>query len=70
MPYTRREVKFLFSNDSPLSPAQKDKMKSELHANPALGHQKKGSVAMKRSRETFSYDWRQREGLKQNQRSS
>jgi len=48
MPYTRQQVKFLFSSGSPLSPEQKEKMHSELHANPALGHMKKGSAEMKR----------------------
>lgn len=48
MPWSRKEVKFLFSKGSPLSPEQKNKMKAELHANPSLGHKKKGSAAMKR----------------------
>lgn len=43
MPYTRRQVKYLLSSGSPLSGAQKDKMKNELHADPAMGHAKKGS---------------------------
>lgn len=50
MPYTRKEVKFLFSSGSPLSGAQKEKMHRELHENPALGHQRRGSAAMKRPR--------------------
>ena len=48
MPWTRREVKFLLSKGSPLSGAQKQKMKDELHANPRMGHAKKGSAALKR----------------------
>lgn len=48
MPYTRREVRFLLSKVSPLSSAQKAEMKTELDANPALGHHRKGSAAMKR----------------------
>jgi hypothetical protein len=39
-------VRFLESSDSPLTPAQKAKMNSELHADPSLGHHKKGSNAM------------------------
>lgn len=74
MPYTRRQVRFLESDDSPLSPAQKDKMNAELHADPALGHKRKGSAAMKRGPrkkassserfegETHVYDWRKRNG--------
>lgn len=70
MPYTRKEVKFLLSSGSPLSAGQKAKMKTELHANPSLGHQKKGSAAMKRGSrsgnfknqhmevETHAYDFR------------
>lgn len=41
MPWTRRQVKKLLSNGSPLTSAQKSKMKKELHANPAMGHAKK-----------------------------
>ena len=48
MPWTRKQVKLLLSNGSPLSPEQKDKMKSELHANPKMGHAKKGSKALQR----------------------
>ena len=48
MPYTRKEVRFLESKVSPLSAEQKEKMNEELHENPALGHKKKGSAAMKR----------------------
>ena len=49
MPWTRKQVKLLLSNASPLSPQQKDKMKSELHANPKMGHAKKGSAALKKN---------------------
>jgi hypothetical protein len=31
-----------------LTAAQKDKMKAELHANPKLGHAKKGSSVLKK----------------------
>lgn len=47
MPWTRRQVRYLESSGSPLTPAQKDKMNAELHADPSLGHHKKGSAAMK-----------------------
>jgi hypothetical protein len=43
MPWTRRQVKYLLSKGSPLKPAQRDKMLGELHANPAMGHVKRGS---------------------------
>jgi hypothetical protein len=46
MPWTRRQVKYLLSSGSPLSGTQKDKMKTELHADPAMGHKKKGSAAL------------------------
>jgi hypothetical protein len=46
MPWTRRQVKYLLSNGSPLTGEQKTKMKGELHANPAMGHVKKGSRAL------------------------
>lgn len=70
MPYTRKQVKYLLSSGSPLDPEQKDKMKAELHADPSLGHEKKGSKAMKRPRiegETHHYNWRNRHGLKKAQ---
>ena len=47
MPWTRKQVKLLLSSGSPLSPEQQDKMKAELHANPKLGHAKKGSKGLK-----------------------
>jgi len=42
MPWTRLQVKYLLSSGSPLSSGQKDKMKRELHANPKMGHKRKG----------------------------
>lgn len=48
MPWTRRQVRKLLSSGSPLDEEQKDKMKAELHANPAMGHAKKGSKALKK----------------------
>lgn len=48
MPWTRKQVKLLLSKVSPLSAAQQEKMKSELHANPAMGHAKKGSIRLKK----------------------
>ena len=50
MPWTRKQVKYLLSDKvSPLTAKQKAKMKGELHANPAMGHKKKGSKALKRT---------------------
>lgn len=49
MPWTRRQVRFLFSSGSPLSDKQKKKMEKELHRNPSMGHKKKGSSALKKS---------------------
>lgn len=43
MPWTRKQVRYLLSSGSPLSGAQKTKMKGELHENPSMGHMKKGS---------------------------
>ena len=48
MPYTEKQVRFLESSGSPLTAAQKSKMNAELHADPSLGHKKKGSTAMKK----------------------
>ena len=47
-PWTRSQVKLLLSKASPLSAEQQDKMRAELHANPKLGHAKKGSPALKK----------------------
>jgi len=55
MPYTRRQVKYLLSSGSPLSGQQKDKMKSELHANPEMGHMKKGSSKYKGEAHNFDH---------------
>lgn len=62
MPWTRKQVKLLLSSGSPLDTDQKEKMVGELHANPAMGHAKKGSAALKKPKETHSYNWRQRHG--------
>ena len=48
MPWTRKQVKYLLSKDSPLSSEQQEKMKSELHSDPQMGHAKKGSRILKR----------------------
>ncbi len=49
MPWTRRQVRLLLSKGSPLTPEQQQRMKAELHANPKLGHARKGSKALKRN---------------------
>lgn len=61
MPWTRKQVKYLESDDSPLTRAQKDKMNAELHANPAMGHAKKQKVTGRRA---TGFNWRNRHGLK------
>ena len=38
-----KQVKYLLSKRSPLSSKQEAKMKRELHANPKMGHKRKGS---------------------------
>jgi hypothetical protein len=48
MPYTRRQVRYLLSKKSPLSDEEKEKVKRELHANPSLGHKRKGTKSMRR----------------------
>ncbi len=65
MPWTRRQVKKLLSSGSPLSAAQKTSMKSELHSNPALGHARKGSAALKKPKRagTNLNIFRERAGL-------
>jgi len=60
MPWTRRQVRFLESSGSPLTSAQKAKMNAELHADPAMGHAKKGSSELERD----SHMARQREDFK------
>lgn len=48
MPWTRKQVKLLLSQASPLTEAQKAKMVAELHADPSLGHARKGSPELKK----------------------
>jgi hypothetical protein len=61
--WTRKQVKKLLSKGSPLTSEQQDKMKSELHANPQMGHAKKGSAALKKTEtESSTYDWRKHIG--------
>lgn len=43
MPWTPKQVRYLLSKVSPLSGGQRSKMVGELHANPALGHKRKGA---------------------------
>lgn len=50
MPWTRKQVKKLLSKGSPLSVAQQAKMKGELHSDSSMGHKKKGSIALKRTK--------------------
>ena len=50
MPWTRRQVKYLLSKGSPLSAEQREKMLGELHAQPSLGHKRKGSEALKKTK--------------------
>jgi hypothetical protein len=51
MPWTERQVRYLESSGSPLTAAQKNKMNAELHADPSLGHKKKGSSTMKKEKQ-------------------
>lgn len=55
MPWTRQQVKYLLSSGSPLSAQQQSNMKSELHANPAMGHKKKGSAALKKGKKKSAF---------------
>jgi hypothetical protein len=48
MPWTPAQVRLLLSKHSPLKPAQQEKMKAELHADPAMGHARKGSEELKK----------------------
>lgn len=49
-PWTQRQARKLLSDNSPLDEAQKTKMKEELHADPTMGHAKKGSKELKRKK--------------------
>ena len=42
MPWTVQQKKYLLSKASPLKPAQKEKMLTELHQNPAMSHAQPG----------------------------
>jgi len=43
MPWTPKQKRYLLSKVSPLTGNQKQKMLTELHANPAMGHAVKTS---------------------------
>lgn len=47
MPWTPKQTRYLLSSGSPLTGAQKTKMKGELHADPSLAHARKGSRTLK-----------------------
>jgi len=49
MPWTPRQKRYLLSSGSPLSGTQRQKMLGELHANPQMGHAKKGSSVLKKA---------------------
>jgi hypothetical protein len=49
MPWTQKQVRYLESKGSPLSAMQRAVMNQELHANPSMGHAKKGSSVLKRA---------------------
>lgn len=42
MPWTPRQVRYLMSKASPLTGEQQASMGAELHADPSLGHKRKG----------------------------
>lgn len=56
MPWTPKQKRYLLSSGSPLTSKQKAKMKAELHANPELGHRRKGYK--KHHVESHEYDFR------------
>lgn len=45
-PWTRKQVRYLLSKVSPLDSGQKTEMVGELHADPKMGHAKKGSLSL------------------------
>ena len=45
MPWTEQQTRFLLSKGSPLSEDKKEKVKSELHSDPELGHKAPGPAA-------------------------
>ena len=50
MPWTRQQVKFLLDKKvSPLTSTQRTKMVGELHADPKMGHARKGSKELKKN---------------------
>lgn len=50
MPWTRQQVKFLLDKKvSPLTRSERTKMVAELHADPKMGHARKGSKELKKN---------------------
>jgi hypothetical protein len=55
MPWTPKQKRYLLSSGSPLKESQKDKMKTELHNNPSLGHERKTTKVIKKKKsKTFA----------------
>lgn len=49
MPWTPKQFRYLMSSASPLTEAQKEKDKSEAHANPSMVHHHKGESVLKKA---------------------
>ncbi len=62
MPWTEQQTRYLLSSGSPLSGAQKDKMKSELHGNPAMAHARPGPDANPTSKARYNSYLRKEKG--------
>lgn len=72
MPWTPKQKRYLLSDVSPLTDDQKEKMLDELHADPSLGHAKKGYTkpaarpapkpAVSNDAEGYAYNWRNHQG--------
>ena len=48
MPWSERQFRFLMSSGSPLTAAQKEKDKTEAHADPSLLHHHAGDPALRK----------------------
>jgi hypothetical protein len=54
MPWTEQQVRLFMSKGSPLSAAEREKVKGELHSDPSMGHKKPGPEATPESRKRYA----------------
>ena len=54
MPWTQQQTRYLLSDASPVNAVEKEKIKSELHSDPSMGHKAPGPEANDESRKRYA----------------